>query len=83
MSQAQEAELGVNFTNPDLESGPTNALSLKRTFGSKEPIRYPAHPKSRAGTMLKQTNDTACMLHMLHMRVFCKGCKLHSKQSKT
>jgi glutathione S-transferase len=37
--QAQEAEFSVNFTAPDLESGPTNPLSLKRTFGSTEPIR--------------------------------------------
>lgn len=39
MVKAQEAEFGVNFTNPDLEAGPTNPLSLKRTFGSTEPIR--------------------------------------------
>lgn len=38
-TQAQEAEFGVNFTSPDLENGPTNPLSLKRTFGSSEPIR--------------------------------------------
>lgn len=37
--QAQEAEFGVNVSSPDLEEGPTNPLSLKRTFGSKEPIR--------------------------------------------
>jgi len=39
MVKAQEAEFGVNFTNPDLEAGPTNPLALKRTFGSTEPIR--------------------------------------------
>ncbi|WIA38465.1 hypothetical protein OEZ86_001788 [Tetradesmus obliquus] len=39
MVKAQEAELGVNFTAPDLENGPTHPLSLKRTFGSTEPIR--------------------------------------------
>lgn len=39
MVQAQEAELGVNHSNPDLENGPTNPLSLKRTFGSTGPIR--------------------------------------------
>lgn len=37
--QAQEAEFGTNFSSPDLENGPTNPLSLKRTFGSTEPIR--------------------------------------------
>jgi hypothetical protein len=37
--QDQEAALGVNVTSPDLENGPTNPLSLKRTFGSTEPIR--------------------------------------------
>lgn len=32
--------MGVNFTSPDLENGPTTPLSLKRTFGKpSEPIR--------------------------------------------
>ncbi|KAI8471411.1 MAG: glutathione S-transferase [Monoraphidium minutum] len=39
MVAAQEREHGVNFTAPDLENGPTHPLSLKRTFGSSEPIR--------------------------------------------
>lgn len=39
MVKAQEAEFGASFTSPDLENGPTNPLSLKRTFGSTEPIR--------------------------------------------
>lgn len=38
-TQAQEAEFGVAVTSPDLEAGPTHPLSLKRTFGSSEPIR--------------------------------------------
>lgn len=37
--QAQEAEFGVNFSSPDLENGPTHPLSLKRSFGSSEPIK--------------------------------------------
>ncbi|GBF92826.1 glutathione S-transferase [Raphidocelis subcapitata] len=39
MVAAREKELGVNFTNPDYENGPTHPLALKRTFGSTEPIR--------------------------------------------
>eukprot|EP00878_Enallax_costatus_P017108 GHUV01017963.1.p1 GENE.GHUV01017963.1~~GHUV01017963.1.p1 ORF type:complete len:518 (+),score=110.16 GHUV01017963.1:223-1554(+) len=39
MVKAQEGEFGVNITEPDYENGPTHPLALKRTFGSKEPIR--------------------------------------------
>ena len=46
----------MSFTNPDLENGPTNPLSLKRTFGSTAPIRvklYRDHAAvSSAGSLL-------------------------------
>ena len=37
--RSQELELGANFTSPDLETGPPNPLSLRRTFGSTSPVR--------------------------------------------
>jgi hypothetical protein len=51
--QAQEAEFGVNFNAPDLENGPTNPLSLKRTFGSTEPIRVKLY-RDHAGAQQQQ-----------------------------
>jgi glutathione S-transferase len=53
MVKAQEAEFGVNFTAPDLENGPTTPLSLKRTFGSTEPIRVKLY-RDHAGAQQQQ-----------------------------